>query len=161
VVKLRPLLASRSSNATSEGELTLVGTFGVEKSGAPLVPPDIRIVGKHAVEFDDDTWYARSGRHEANESRVGDWSFLPENDVVGRLDLKFSGAVGRVAVDINPSGAPVLKKVGSAAAAAAGNKPISAAEIASFACVLDIDFSPRNAARWSPMDRSWAGMLIM
>jgi hypothetical protein len=45
--------------------------------------------------------------------------------------------------------------------AAPGSKPISAAEIASFACVLDIDFSPRNAARWSPMDRPWAGMFIM
>jgi hypothetical protein len=28
---------SRSSNSTSDGELTRVGTFGVEKNGGPLV----------------------------------------------------------------------------------------------------------------------------
>ena len=45
VENLRPLLASRSSNATSEGELTRVGTFGVEKSGAPLVRPTFESLG--------------------------------------------------------------------------------------------------------------------
>jgi hypothetical protein len=59
---------------------------------------------------------------------------------------------GRVAVAIFPSGAPVLKKVVSAIAGAAGSKPISAAETASFACVLDIAFSPQRgllaADRW-------------
>ena len=63
----------------------------------------------------------------------------------------FPGLSGRVAVAINPSGAPVLKKVGSAAAAAAGSKPISAAEIASFACVLDITFLPATR----PSGRGW------
>ena len=38
VVKLRPPLAeSRLSNATSEGELTRVGTCAVENVGGPLV----------------------------------------------------------------------------------------------------------------------------
>src|SRR5215467_2766714 len=40
---------SRLSNATSEGELTLVGTFGVENVGGPLVRPTLEPSGK--------TWY--------------------------------------------------------------------------------------------------------
>src|SRR5580698_7958189 len=59
---------------------------------------------------------------------------------------------GRVAVAIFPPGAPVVQKVVSAIAGAAGSKPISAAETASFACVLDIAFSPQRgllaADRW-------------
>ena len=46
--------ASRSSNATSDGELTRVSTLGVEKGG-PASSSDIRVVGKHAVDLDDDT----------------------------------------------------------------------------------------------------------
>jgi hypothetical protein len=49
---------------------------------------------------------------------------------------------GRLAVAIFPSGFPVLKKNVSAAAGTAETKPITAREVASFACVLDIDFLP-------------------
>src|ERR1700722_16179154 len=54
---------------------------------------------------------------------------------------------GRDAVAIFPSGTPVLKKVVSAIAGAAGSKPINAAETASFACVLDIAFLPATRLR--------------
>src|SRR5262249_7978270 len=36
----------RSSSATSDGELTLVGTFGVENVGGPLVRPTLESAGK-------------------------------------------------------------------------------------------------------------------
>ena len=54
VEKVRPLVESRSSNATSDGELTRVGTCGVENVGGPLVRPTSEILGKHAVDFDED-----------------------------------------------------------------------------------------------------------
>jgi hypothetical protein len=67
---------------------------------------------------------------------------------------------GRLAVAIFPSGFPVLKKVVSAAAAA-GSKPISAAEIASLACVLDIAFLPATRPYGPRMDGPLADMFMM
>ena len=45
------MLASRSSNATSEGELDWVGTFGVELVTFHRVRPTFEYVGKYPVEF--------------------------------------------------------------------------------------------------------------
>ncbi len=46
-LKLRlPAEPSRETNATSDGELTRVGTAAVEKSGAPLVRPTSKSFGK-------------------------------------------------------------------------------------------------------------------
>jgi hypothetical protein len=40
-----PSAASTSENATSEGELTRAGTFGVEKVGDPFVRPTFESLG--------------------------------------------------------------------------------------------------------------------
>ena len=65
---------SRSSNATSEGELTRVGTCDVENVGGPLVRPMSEFVGKHAVDLDATSPIRLTVApvNEAGESRAGD-----------------------------------------------------------------------------------------
>jgi hypothetical protein len=71
----------RSSNATSEGELTLVGTFCVENVGGPLVRPTLESAGK--TRYTSTTTFfislvdlyiacGRSQRDQAGEGRPRD-----------------------------------------------------------------------------------------
>ena len=66
-VKVRPLVESRSWNATSEGELTRVGTF--PEGGK------VEVLGKDAVNLDDDRAdisQRRPGGQQARERCAGD-----------------------------------------------------------------------------------------
>src|SRR5215467_12400690 len=112
-------LVSRSSNSTSEGELTLVGTWGVEKVGGPLVRPTSESLGK--------TRYT-STRTSPISATVAPPVSNPTNVAllitVSEVKKKsspvsisnFPADEGRDAVAILPSGSPVLKMKGSAAA---------------------------------------------
>src|SRR5215467_6365028 len=112
-------LVSRSSNSTSEGELTLVGTWGVEKVGRPLVRPMSESLGK--------TRYT-STRTSPISATVASSVSNPTNVAlliaVSELKKKSSPASisnfpaddGRDAAAIFPSGSPVLKENGSAVA---------------------------------------------
>ena len=158
VVKVRPLLAeSRSSNSISDGELTRVGTLGVENGGDPL------------VRATSETWETRGRFRPDIVDALSPCAGMRPVKVAPVIEVACRersrqptrSRISRRSRDgwrsrFYPSGLPVLKKGVSAAAAAAGSKPISATEIASFACVLDIALSPRNAAFRPRMDGPWA-----
>ena len=76
VVKVRsPLAVSRSSNSTSDGELSRAGTCGVGNIGGPLVRPTSKILGEYAVNLDPHLAHAAkrdAACQQAGESRAGD-----------------------------------------------------------------------------------------
>src|SRR5947207_15720671 len=108
-------LVSRSSNSTSEGELTLVGTWSVEKVGGPLVRETSESFGK--------TRYT-STRTSPISAGVAPPRSKPTNVAVWRracqLKMKsspvsisnFPAVVGGEGVAILPLGLTVLKKYG-------------------------------------------------
>src|SRR5262249_49900393 len=110
---------ARLSNATSEGELTLVGTWFVENTGGPLVRPTSESLGK--------TWYISTttwpmfavvlppvSRPVKVAPVIEVWAVRAKSSPVSISN--FPALSGRAAVAILPSGLPVLKKNESAAA---------------------------------------------
>jgi hypothetical protein len=112
-----PAEKSRSSNATSEGEFTLVGTFGVENVGDPLVRVTSESLGK--TRYISTTTLVISVVGASNGIRpvkaapvISVCCVSTKSSPVSISEL----VPGRVAVAIRPSGLPVLKKNESAAA---------------------------------------------
>src|SRR6516162_9472900 len=118
---------SRLSNATSEGELTLVGTWFVEKVGGPLVRATLESLGK--------TWYISTttwpmllsvappvSRPVKVAPVIEVWAIRGKSSPVSISNFPLLS--GRAAVAILPSGLPVLNVNSSAAA---GNGIINAA----------------------------------
>src|SRR3984893_331926 len=109
----------RWSNATSDGELTLVGTFGVENIGGPLVLPTLESAGK--TRYTSTTTFfislvdAPDGIRPVKAAPVINvcWGSTKSSPV---SISNFPALSGRVAVAIRPSGLPVLKTNASAAA---------------------------------------------
>src|SRR5262245_39811621 len=110
---------SRLANATSEGELTLVGTWFVGNVGGPLVRPTLESLGK--------TWYISTttwpmfamvlppvSRPVKVAPVIEVWEVRPKSSPVSISN--FPALSGRAAVAILPSGLPVLKKNASATA---------------------------------------------
>src|SRR5215471_19386440 len=115
-----PMEELRSSNATSDGELTLVGTFGVENVGGPLVRFTSESAGK--TRYISTTTFFMSLVGDAPNG-IRPVKFAPVINVCWVSTKSspasisnFPGLWGRTAVAIRPSGLPVLKTNVSAAA---------------------------------------------
>jgi hypothetical protein len=129
---------ARLSNATSEGELTLVGTWFVENVGGPLVRPTSESLGK--------TWYISTttwlmfavvlppvSRPVKVAPVIEVWATRGKSSPVSISN--FPALSGRAAVAILPSGLPVLKKKASAIAGngvAIATKMIAAIPVRAF-----------------------------
>ena len=119
---------SRLANATSEGELTLVGTWFVENTGAPLVRPTSESLGKTRYISTTTSVTPPPGadgpviRPVKVAEVIEVWAVRPKSSPVSISNLP--GVSGRDAVAILPSGFPVLKKKLSAIA---GNGSTTAA----------------------------------
>src|SRR6266446_10899998 len=109
----------RSSSATSDGELTLVGTFGVENVGGPLVRPWLESAGKtrytSTTTFFISLMDAPEGIRPVKAAPVINVCWVSTKSSPVSIS-NFPGLEGRVAVAIRPSGLPVLKTNGSAVA---------------------------------------------
>src|SRR5262249_32015953 len=106
-----PALNWRESNATSDGELTLVGTFGVENVGGPLVRVTSESSGKtlytSTTTFVTSLVDAPNGIRPVKVACVIDVACVRQKwSPVSISNLP--GLSGRVAVAIRPSGLPVL-----------------------------------------------------
>src|SRR5262249_32656301 len=116
---------ARLSNATSEGELTLVGTWFVENTGGPLVRPTSESLGK-TWYISTTTWPMVGVVPVTRPVKVAEvievWAIRPKSSPVSISN--FPVLSGRAAVAILPSGFPVLNVNASAAA---GNGVITAA----------------------------------
>src|SRR5437868_9931 len=109
----------RSSSATSDGELTLVGTFAVENVGDPLVRPTSESAGKtryiSTTTFDMLLVDAPDGIRPVKATPVISVCCVSTKSSAVSIS-NFPGLSGRVAVAMRPSGVPVLKTKVSAAA---------------------------------------------
>src|SRR5262245_17008883 len=109
----------RSSSASSDGELTLVGTFGVENVGGPLVRPTLESAGKtryiSTTTFDMLLVDAPNGIRPVKAAPVISVCWVSTKSSPASIS-NFPGLSGRTAVAILPSGLPVLKRNVSAAA---------------------------------------------
>src|ERR1700730_329019 len=109
----------RWSNATSDGELTLVGTFGVENIGGPLVLPTLESAGK--TRYTSTTTFfislvdAPDGIRPVKAAPVINVCWVSAKSSPVSIS-NFPALSGRVAVAIRPSGLPVLKTKSAAAA---------------------------------------------
>src|SRR5262249_29617927 len=110
----------RSSSATSDGEFTLVGTFGVENVGGPLVRFTLESAGK--TRYTSTTTFfislvdAPNGIRPVKAAPVINVCWVRTKSSPVSIS-NFPGLSGRAAVAIRPSGVPVLKTNVSAAAA--------------------------------------------
>src|SRR6185369_6017821 len=106
---------------TSDGELTLVGTFGVENTGGPLVRPTLESAGKtryiSTITFLISLSDAPIGISPVNAAPVISVCWVRTKSSPVSIS-NFPGLSGRVAVAIRPSGLPVLKTMLSAIAVA-------------------------------------------
>ncbi len=108
---------SRLSNATSDGELTLVGTFGVEKVGGPLVRFTSESAGK--TRYTSTTTFfislvdAPDGIRPVKAAPVIEVCWVRTKSSPVSIS-NFPELSGRVAVAMRPSGLPVLKTKASA-----------------------------------------------
>src|SRR5215471_6659178 len=109
----------RSSSATSDGELTLVGTFVVENVGGPLVRTTSESAGKtryiSTTTFDMLLVDAPDGIRPVKAAPVISVCCVSTKSSPVSIS-NFPGLSGRVAVAMRPSGLPVLKTNVSAAA---------------------------------------------
>jgi hypothetical protein len=102
----------RWSSATSDGELTLVGTFGVENVGGPLVRPWLESAGK--TRYTSTTTFfislidAPEGIRPVKAAPVINVCWVSTKSSPVSIS-NFPALSGRVAVAIRPSGLPVLK----------------------------------------------------
>src|SRR4029077_8439920 len=122
----------RSSSATSDGELTLVGTFGVENAGTvsgPLVRPTLESAGK--TRYTSTTTFfislvdAPNGIRPVKAAPVISVCWVSTKSSPVSIS-NFPALSGRVAVAIRPSGLPVLK---TNVSAIAGNGITAAANV--------------------------------
>jgi hypothetical protein len=109
----------RSSSATSDGELTLVGTFGVENVGGPLVRFTFESAGKTRY-ISTTTFFmsfvdAPNGIRPVKAAPVINVYWVSTKSSPVSIS-NFPALSGRVAVAIRPSGLPVLKTNASATA---------------------------------------------
>src|ERR1700730_7381675 len=117
----------RWSNATSDGELTLVGTFGVENIGGPLVLPTLESAGK--TRYTSTTTFfislvdAPDGIRPVKAAAVINICWVSTKSSPVSIS-NFPALSCRVEVAGRPSGLPVLK---TNASAAAGNGITTAA----------------------------------
>src|SRR5262249_29171945 len=119
----------RSSSATSDGELTLVGTFGVENVGGPLVRFTLESAGK--TRYTSTTTFfiafvdARIGIRPVKAAPVMTVCWVSTKSSPVSIS-NFPALSGRAAVAMRPSGLPVLK---TNVSAAAGNGITTAANV--------------------------------
>src|SRR5262245_34992603 len=114
-----PLENCRSVTSTSDGELTRVGTFGVENVGGPLVRPTSESAGKtryiSTTTFDMLLVDAPDGIRPVKAAPVISVCCVSTKSSPVSIS-NFPGLSGRVAVAMRPSGLPVVKTNESAAA---------------------------------------------